>query len=138
MAEFKLEIITPERVFFSGMAEYITVMSSEGMLSVLKGHVPMVATVCVGRILIKRGGEVLTAFTTNGFMEVRPDETLVFAQKCEWPAEIDVRRAHADEELASDRMQKKQSGRQYRENRIMLVRALARLQVVNSQAKQDQ
>lgn len=138
MTEFKLEIITPERQFFSDLVEYVTVESTDGQLTVLAGHAPMVAIVSVGRIDIRVKGETKSAFTTTGFLEVRPDETLIFAQKCEWPEEIDVSRAQADEELALERMQKKQSVREYRESRIMLVRALARMQVKNKGFTGDQ
>jgi len=137
MPEFKLEIITPERVFFSGMAESITINSSEGSLSVLAGHAAMAATAAVGEIVIRTAEGARTAFTTGGFLEVRPDETIMFAQKCEWPEEIDQNRARADEELAQELLLKRQSNREYRESSIMLVRALARLRVANTSIKGD-
>ena len=137
MFEFKLEIITPERVFYSGMAEQIIVESVNGRLAVLAKHAPMIAAVKVGKIEIKKKGEMLIAFSTDGFMEVRPDETLVFAQKCEWPEEIDVKRAQADEEIAQEMLLKKQSLREYKESQLMLSRAMTRLRIINSQYKMD-
>lgn len=131
MEEFKLEIITPERLFFSGNVEYITVEAQTGRMSVLKGHAPMVAAVKTGQIVIKERGKVKSAFSTAGFMEVRPDETLIFLQKCEWPEEIDENRAKADEEEAKRNLQHKQSMLEYKESKIMLARALTRLRVKN-------
>lgn len=129
MKEFKVEIITPERQFFSGMAEFVTVDSPNGQMTILSGHAPMVAALSVGKIVLQLANGKKTAFTAGGFMEVRPDETLIFAQKCEWPEEIDENRALADEMEAKDRLLQKQSMMEYRESKIMLVRALMRLSV---------
>lgn len=129
MTAFKLEIITPERVFFNDMVEFVTVDSPNGQMTVMNGHAAMIAVINIGKIVIRRAGKDRFAFTTAGFMEVRPDETLIFAQKCEWPEEIDENRAKADKEESNDRLLQKLSMMEYKENRIMLVRALTRLKV---------
>ena len=126
---FKLEIITPERLFFSGQVESVTVDGQDGQLSVLAGHAPLIAALKVGQVVLGTAHGKVTCFSTAGFMEVRPDETLIFAQKCEWPEEIDEGRALADEEEARIMLQRQQSMLEYRESRIMLTRALMRLRV---------
>jgi len=126
---FKLEIITPERLFFSGQVESVTVDGQDGQLSVLAGHAPLIAALKVGQVVLGTPHGKVTCFSTAGFMEVRPDETLIFAQKCEWPEEIDEGRALADEEEARIMLQRQQSMLEYRESRIMLTRALMRLRV---------
>lgn len=133
MTEFELDIITPERLFFAGQVTSVTVDGLEGKLSVLAGHVPMVAALQIGRVVIRQGSETLEAFATAGFLEVRPDKTLIFAQKCEWPEEIDESRARADEEEARIKLQGKQSLIEFKESRVMLVRALMRLKVKHRQ-----
>ncbi len=138
MTDFKLDIITPERVFYSGLAQSLTVESGGGRLSVLAGHAPMVAAIDIGQIELNINGERRIAFCTAGFMEVGPGGAVLFAQKCEWPEEIDERRAHEDEQMAVEMLRKQQSNIEHRESRIMLLRALTRLKVKNTWYKEDQ
>ena len=83
MSEFLLEIIAPEKHFFKGMVEQIICQTEEGELGILKGHQTMVAALEIGEIKIKTDGEWKSAFISEGFMEVRNDEVIIFSQCCE-------------------------------------------------------
>lgn len=82
---FKLEIITPERQFYGTEAEAVTFVCPDGEMTVLADHAPMVAALCVSELKIKEKGAWRSAFQSEGFIVVRPDEVLIFAQTCEWP-----------------------------------------------------
>lgn len=129
MDEFLLEIITPEKQFFKGMAQQVTCQTSEGELGILKGHQTMVASLNVGEIKIKADGEWKNAFISEGFMEVRKDEVVIFSQCCEWPEEIDAARAEEERRQALDRIKHTESVKEHRQNEISLARAMARLKV---------
>lgn len=90
---FKLEIITPEKQFLETQAEAVTVKCPDGELTVLKGHQPMIAAISIGELKIKENGQWRSAIGSQGFMEVRPDEVIIFTQACEWPEEVDEARA---------------------------------------------
>ena len=100
MSEFMLEILTPEKEFFSGKAESVTCTLADGEMTVLRGHHPMLAALEIGKIKLRTGGKQKTAFSAEGFIEVRPDEVLIFTQLCEWPEDIDENRA--EQETAED------------------------------------
>ena len=129
MSEFLLEIITPEKHFFKGTVEQITCQTEEGELGILKGHQTMVASLEIGEIKIKSKGEWKSAFISEGFMEVRNDEVIIFSQCCEWPEEIDGIRAEESRRRALDKIELAQNLKEHRHNEISLARAMARLKI---------
>lgn len=132
MNEFLLEIITPEKQFFKGLAQQVTCQTENGELGILKGHQTMVAALNVGEIKIKADGEWKYAFISEGFMEVRKDEVVIFSQCCEWPEEIDEARAEEERKQALDKIEHAQNLKEHRHNEISLARAMARLKVKKS------
>ena len=126
---FYLEIVTPDRSFFSGDAEMLIVKTPEGEMGVLPGHIPMVVAIAIGPIRIKKDGEWLEAFLSEGFMEVKQGNTIVLADTAEWPNEIDINRARAAEERAHERLQSQLSRVEYIRSQAALQRAVSRLKV---------
>lgn len=128
-AKYTLEIITPERIFFRGEVESVIIPTSDGYMSIQKMHEPMVAAITVGDMKLQIDGEWKECTTTDGFVEVRPDETIIFSQAVEWPEEIDMRRAQEARERAEERLRQKKSHQEYMQNQIALARAMVRLRV---------
>jgi len=135
--EFYLEIITPERKFFQGEVEMVVVPGLDGELGILRGHVPMVTALDVGMVRIKQNNEWKEAAVSEGFMEVRPDETIILAQAAEWPEEIDVNRALAAKERAEERLRQRRSMKEYVQSKTSLARALTRLRIKNRNVRID-
>ena len=102
---FNLMVVTPEREFFNGEAVYVSVQSIAGSLGVMAGHVPMVSALDVGALVIQTDEHTSrTAFHSEGFIEVRPECVYILSQACEWPEEIDEKRAREAEERAKERI----------------------------------
>ena len=129
MNTFKLEIITPTREFLETDAVSLTFTCADGEITILKGHIPMVASLAIGELTIRDESGTRTAFHSEGFVEVRPDEVLVFSQACEWPDEIDVSRAQSARERAMEKLRQKQSIYENRHTKISLTRAMVRLKL---------
>ena len=128
-AKYTLEIITPERIFFRGEVESVIIPTPDGYMSVQKMHEPMVAALSIGDMKLNIDGEWRECTTSAGFVEVRPDETIIFSQAVEWPEEIDMRRAQEARERAEERLRQKKSYQEYMQNQIALARAMVRLRV---------
>lgn len=125
---FKLEIVTPERVFFSEDVEMVVVKTPQGEIGILAGHIPLVVAVAVGNGRIKKeNGEWVEAVLTEGFMEVKQDKTIIFTDTAEWPYEIDANRAEAARKRAEERLAIKQSEIEYVRSQAALTRAMTRL-----------
>lgn len=128
-ATFELEIVTPEKKFFSGEAEMVVLKTIDGEIGVLKGHTPMVIAVAIGPVRIKKDGEWLDAVLSEGFMEIKQDKTIILVDTAEWPHEIDVNRAKAAKERAEERLQRQLNRVEQMRSQAALAKSLARLKV---------
>lgn len=137
MSTFLLEILTPERQFFEGEVEALTVTTTDGELTILKNHTPITAPLIVGNIHIKQNGSWRHAFQSEGFLEVDEDGTHVFVQACEWPEDIDASRANAAEHRARERLRQQKSMQEYEWTRTALTRAMARLRITKNKYNID-
>lgn len=126
-ATFDLTVLTPEYEFFSGQAEVLTITGLDGKRSVLAHHAPMVSCLEIGTIGIKADGVWREAFNSEGFMEVLNNTVVVFVQSCEWPEDIDLRRAEQAKQRAEEKLRQKQSIMEYSASKIALAKAMARI-----------
>jgi len=132
MKAFHLEIITPERIFFSGEAEELIISTPDGQRGVLPSHTPMIIAVDVGEIRIKQNDKFKSCFSAEGFLEIRPDKVVLVAQVVEWPEEIDIRRAQEAKRRGEEQLRQKQSLQEYHTTMSSLARAMARLKIKQS------
>ncbi len=102
---FDLEIITPDRVFWSGKASMLELNTTEGQVGIYKRHIPMTMILEPGIVTIHLEGENKEAAVHTGFIEILPDKITVMAEVAEWPDEIDLNRAREAEERAERRIQ---------------------------------
>ena len=128
-AKYTLEIITPERIFFKGDVESVIIPAPDGYMSIQRMHEPMVIALKVGEMKLNIGGKWKECTTSSGFVEIRPDETIIFSQAVEWPEEIDIRRAQEAKEEAEESLRQRQSYQEYMQSQISLARAMVRLRV---------
>ena len=131
MSTFNLEIITPERNFFSGEVECVVFKSVDGEMGVLARHAPTVAAVAVGPIRIKADGKWIDAVVTEGFAKIMPDKVVIMTDTAEYPEEIDINRAKAAKDRAQERLQKQLSQLEYMRSKTALARAMARLKATS-------
>lgn len=131
MSTFMLEVITPERNFFSGEAECVIFKSVDGEMGVLPMHAPTVTAVNVGPLKIKADGKWIEAVVTDGFAKIMPDKVVIMTDTAEYPEEIDVNRAKAAKQRAEERLQKQLSQLEYMRSKTALARAMARLKVTS-------
>jgi F-type H+-transporting ATPase subunit epsilon len=95
-----LRIITPERVVFdeSGV-DSVTLPGSEGELTILPRHAPLMTSLRPGPLVFRRGGDEVDVALSGGFLELRDDRVVILADTAERSDEIDAARAeHARRE----------------------------------------
>ncbi|HEV2006928.1 MAG TPA: F0F1 ATP synthase subunit epsilon [Candidatus Limnocylindrales bacterium] len=88
-----LEIVTPERLAYSGEVDAVVLPGSEGELGVLPHHAPLVSTLGVGELRYRKGGEEESFAIVGGFVQVRPDRVVVMAETADMASEIDLEKA---------------------------------------------
>src|SRR5262245_15430439 len=79
MATFHFDLVSPEKLLFSGEVEQVDVPGSEGEFGVLAGHAPLVTIVKPGILSIRNGGETQRIVVLGGFAEVSPSGLTVLA-----------------------------------------------------------
>lgn len=126
---FKLTILTPERQFFDGDVEALTVTTTDGRFTFLADHVPIVMPITVGTLSLKTETETKDVFNSEGFLEVRHEGVMVYVQACEKPEEIDKSRAEEAKLRAEERLRQRQSMQEYRQSKLALARAMTRLRI---------
>ena len=91
--KFKLEIISPDRVFYTGEASMLELNTSEGQMGIYANHIPLTAVLVPGICTIHEDGGEKYAALHAGFIEILMDKITVLAEIAEWPDEIDKNRA---------------------------------------------
>jgi F-type H+-transporting ATPase subunit epsilon len=88
-----LEIVTPERLAYSDEVDAVVLPGSEGEMGVLPHHAPLVSTLGVGELRIRKGGTEESFAIVGGFVQVRPDRVVVMAETADMASEIDLEKA---------------------------------------------
>jgi F-type H+-transporting ATPase subunit epsilon len=128
---FKVEIITPDRVFFTGEADMVEFNTADGEIGVYKHHIPLTTVLEPGVIIIHNGDEQKVAALHAGFAEILGDKVTLLAEVAEWPDEIDVNRANAAKQRAEERIRTKAETLDLKRAEFALHKALTRLDAAN-------
>ena len=105
LKRFQLEVISPERIFYTGEAEMVELTTTEGDIGIYADHIPLTTIVAPGIMTITEpGGKLKEAAVLEGFMEITQEKVTILAQTCEWPEEIDVNRAQEAKARAERRL----------------------------------
>ena len=79
MANFPFDLVSPEKLLFTGDAEQVDLPGSEGDMGVLANHAPLVTTLRPGIIVVHREGGDMRVVVNGGFAEVGPAGLTVLA-----------------------------------------------------------
>ncbi|MGM0506117.1 MAG: ATP synthase F1 subunit epsilon [Bacteroidota bacterium] len=93
---FQAQILTPTGRLFEGEVVGVQVPGEQGSFEVQMNHAPIVSTLQVGEVSVKKAdGETLRLAVTGGFVEMNENHLTLLAEAAEKSDEIDVERAQA-------------------------------------------
>ncbi len=101
MASFSFELVSPERVLFSGDVNSVVVPAAEGEITVLANHAPFMSAVRPGVVTVD-GGKRL--FVRGGFVDVNAAGLTLLAEQAVAVEEIDREKVAADLKVAEDEL----------------------------------
>jgi F-type H+-transporting ATPase subunit epsilon len=79
---FKFELVSPEKLLFSGDVEQVLVPGAEGDMTIMSKHAPVITTLRPGLLEIDfPDGKRQRFFARRGFAEVNPDGLTVLAER---------------------------------------------------------
>lgn len=102
---FQFELVSPERLLLSAQVTEVVIPGSEGYLTVLSGHSPLMTTIMPGVVTVKLAdGKSDSYVVFGGFADITPQSCTVLAESATHvdeisAADIDRRIAHARELL---------------------------------------
>ena len=126
---FQLNIVTPDRAFFSGDVQSLVVNTTSGEMGILYHTLPLVAVLKAGRMRIKKNGRWMEAIGSAGFVSVMRDKVTVLTQSCVWPYETE--NEESNEHALSDDERKAASMHEYKMAKAQLSAQFAKLQNKN-------
>ena len=130
---YLLEIVTPQKVLFSGRVLSFSAPGVEGGFQVLTLHAPFLTMLSIGEVkVVQADGSTLRYATSGGFVEVRENKVLLLAETAELASVIDVSRAEAARDRAKERLEKMEPETDVERARSALRRAANRLKIAAS------
>ncbi|MFC0244172.1 F0F1 ATP synthase subunit epsilon [Falsochrobactrum ovis] len=102
---FQFELVSPERLLLSAQVTEVVIPGSEGYLTALSGHSPLMTTIMPGVVTVKLAdGKSDSYVVFGGFADITPQGCTVLAESATHvddidAADIDRRIAHARELL---------------------------------------
>lgn len=125
--KFTLKIITPDRMFYEGVADMVEFNTTEGEIGIYKNHIPMTVIIKPGVLTITNDDTQTKAALHAGFVEILQDSVTILAEVIEWADEIDEARAERALDRAQERLRAKDPKTDIARAQTALLRAMARI-----------
>ncbi|MBU4533190.1 MAG: F0F1 ATP synthase subunit epsilon [Eubacteriales bacterium] len=123
-------VVTPERVVYDEEARFVLVPGSEGDLGILPGHTPLITTLRIGLVRIRKDVAESGFVISGGLLEIRNNQVTVLTGAAETPEDIDLARAREARKRAETRLAAQGPSYDSDRARAALMRAITRLRVV--------
>ena len=90
----QVELVSPERILYSGEADMVIARTAGGDIAFLTGHAPFVGALGIGKVVIRESaGTSVTAAVHGGFVEIKDNHVSILSDVAELSTQIDVDRA---------------------------------------------
>ncbi len=106
---FRLDVVSPEAVVWSGEATFLVARTSEGEIGILADHEPTMAALATGSAEIEAGDRRITLGIHGGFLQVFQNHVTLLTDRAEIAegdreaaAELAAKLAEVEEAAAAD------------------------------------
>ena len=72
--QLKLKIVTPERLILEELVDQVSIPTTEGELTILPMHIPLIAGLKSGDVVAMNNGEHIPMAVTGGFVEIKDED----------------------------------------------------------------
>jgi F-type H+-transporting ATPase subunit epsilon len=97
MAAFHFDLVSPEKLLFSGPVESVIVPGTEGEFTVLKDHAPLMAMLKPGIVTVEEtAAKKARLFVRAGFADVSSGGLTILAEQAIPVEELDAAKIDAD------------------------------------------
>lgn len=130
MKEFELQILSPERPFYSGGCVSLTVPVSDGVIGIMAGHTPLTAAVEGGEVqfTLPDGTRRICA-VTRGLLDISYENVRLICESVLAPDEIDEAEARREMEEAREQLREQKARRDFILAQLAFAKAVNSLRV---------
>ncbi|MBI5139052.1 ATP synthase F1 subunit epsilon [Candidatus Nomurabacteria bacterium] len=72
--KLKLKIVTPERLVLEELVDQVSLPTTEGEITVLPDHIPVISGLASGDVVAVSGGEQVPMAVVGGFVEIKKSD----------------------------------------------------------------
>ena len=127
MSEYRLKIVTPDRLVYDSLAERLVARTTTGDVCILARHTEYITPLAIGMVKVKAKGEWRSASCSGGTLVVSGGDATIIADAFEWSDEIDLERAEAAKEKAEKRLKESNGEFEFKIAELKLKRAINRI-----------
>lgn len=103
--KLQLKIVTPEKLILEELVDQVTIPTTEGEITILPDHIPLIASLASGDIVAVSDGEDIPMAVVGGFIETKKGENLTevtiladFAEHVSFIGDDEIEKAKAKAE----------------------------------------
>jgi len=135
--KINLRIITPEKVAYQAEVDLVIVPTSEGEITIMANHIPLISTMKHGELIIKNNNEEIPMAVCNGFIEIKKNRVTIMTDIAERIEEIDEQKAKEAKEKAKELLKEKDrlSDVAFADATTLLEKSFARLKVARKRKR---
>ena len=125
----RLEIVTPAGTVYSEDVEMVTLPGVSGQMGILPRHVPLVAQMVPGEMIVRKDSHDVFVATGEGLIEVTGDRVAILTDLAIAADRIDEAKAEEARQRAEARLREKLSDEELAAVNASLTRSLVQLHV---------
>ena len=126
----QFKVLTPERTLFTEEVSQVSLQTTQGEITVLPGHIPVITNLMPGELRFVKGKESVPMVVLGGFAEITKNSVTVLADAAEKVEEIIEERVEEAKKKAEELLGQKISDRkEYAALTAQIEREMARLKV---------
>ncbi len=127
MSEYRLKIVTPDRLVFDDYAESMVARTTTGDVCILARHTDYITPLAIGVVKVKAKGEWRMASCSGGTLVVTGGNATIISDAFEWQDEIDLERAEAARKRAEEKLAGDATEFEFKIAELKLKRAINRI-----------
>ena len=125
----RLEIVTPVGTVYSEDVEMVTLPSIAGQMGILPRHVPLIAQMVPGEMIVRKDGRDVFVATGEGLIEVTGNRVAILTDLAVPADRIDEAKAEEARQRAEVRLREKLSDEELAAVNASLTRSLVQLRI---------
>jgi F-type H+-transporting ATPase subunit epsilon len=125
----RLEIVTPAGTVYSEDVEMVTLPSIAGQMGILPRHVPLIAQMVPGEMIVRKDGRDVFVATGEGLIEITGNRVAILTDLAIQADRIDEAKAEEARQRAEARLREKLSDEELATVNASLTRSLVQLRI---------